>query len=387
MRGRRTRREGRVSLAVVPVHDRVDLLGDAGAAFAGLATWLAVSRVQPTMVRSPMDLQRIGAAAGVRYVLHGWTDSERDRLRLTVELNEAASGRVLWSGRSDRPLTERAGLPGDIAGQIGRAVPAVLLRRELDRSELEPPEALTAQDHALRAFCAIMQPRRDGFETAADSLAEAGRKSGFRGGTRFALVWWHLMAISQGWGGDLVAAEAVAAGLGRDDPAAMALQAYLASVLRRDHAAASAMLDLVLDRAPLCGMAGSLKALALCWLNEPQAALAHAEQASHMPALGPERAWRDHVTALAHYVAGRYEDAVLWARSSATHHPELAANLRVLASSLAVLGRLDEAQQSAAQVLVIDPRFRIGSWRTRSLLPGGSLEAMAQRLRLAGLPG
>jgi hypothetical protein len=52
-----------------------------------------------------------------------------------------------------------------------------------------------------------------------------------------------------------------------------------------------------------------------------------------------------------------------------------------------MLGRLDEAQQAAAQVLVIDPGFRIGAWRARSLLPERHQDAMAQRLRLAGLPG
>ena len=69
------------------------------------------------------------------------------------------------------------------------------------------------------------------------------------------------------------------------------------------------------------------------------------------------------------------------------HHPDLATNIRVLAASLAVLGQLDEAQQAAEQMLAIDPAFRIGAWRTRSLFPEKSRDIFAQRLRLAGLPG
>jgi adenylate cyclase len=386
MPGKRIRTEERVALAVVAVADRVDLFGDVGAVLAGLATWLAVSRVAATLAQSPADLQRIGAVTGVRYVLHGWTESERDRLRLTVELNETESGRVLWSDRVDRKLAEREALRGDIAERIGRGVPEVLLRRELDRSALAPAEALTAHDLALVAFAAIMQPRRAPFEAAADRLAEAEGKGGALAGTRFAQVWWHLMAISQGWGGDLFAAGSAADGLDPNDPASVALSAYAGSALRGDYATTSEHLDLVLDGAPLCGVASSFKALALCWLNQPGAAIAHAEQASRMPALGPERAWRDHVTALAHYAAGRYEDSLRWARISATHHPALAANIRVLASSLAVLGRLDEARQAASQVLVVDPGFRIGAWRGRSLAPHACLDSMAPRLRLAGLP-
>jgi hypothetical protein len=372
---------------VVPVRDGTDLLADVGDALAGLATWVAVSRVRPSATRSPMDLRRVGMAALARYVLHGWTESERDRLRLTVELNEAESGRVLWTGRLNRPLLARDGLRGDVSVLVGRAVPPVLLRRELDRSALEPPDTVTAQDLALRAYDAIMRPRRSGFVAAAGMLATAERKGDPLAGMRFAQVWWHLMAIGQGWGGDLGNAADVAAALDQEDPAAVAVSAYVGAVLRREHAVASAALDRVLVGTPLCGMASSLKALALCWLDDARGAVAYAEQASGMPALGPERAWRDHVTALAHYIAGQYDDAVRWARISATSHPGLAANVRILAAGLAVLGRLDEAQLAAAQVLVIDPGFRIGAWRERSLLPGDCRGAMAQRLRLAGLPG
>jgi adenylate cyclase len=158
-------------------------------------------------------------------------------------------------------------------------------------------------------------------------------------------------------------------------------------VRHRDHAVASAMLDRVIDIAPYCGMAECLNGLALSWLGDAKAAIFHAEQAGTMPALGPERAWQDHVTAGAHYVAGRYSDAARWARVSAMHHPGLAANARVLVASLAVLGRLDEAQQAAQQLLAIDPDFRIGAWRARAMLPAESRDTLAQRMRLAGLPG
>ena len=386
MPGNRTRTEERILLAVLPVADRVDLLGDAEAVFAGLATWLAVRRLAAPQPRSPMDFQRIAAGSGVRYVLHGWTESERDQIRLTVELNEAASGRVLWSGRVDRRLTERHGLRSDIAGRIGQEVPEALLRRELDRTALEPADALTAQDLALQAFSAIMQPRLDTFAAAATRLAEAQTRDGTLTGMQFASVWWHLMAISQGWGSDPQAVMTAVKALDRDDPASVALAAYTTGAFCSDHVAASARLDLVLDNAPLCGVAASFKALVLCALNEANAAVALAEQASRMPTLGPERAWRHHVTALACYCAGRYEEAVHWARLSASRHAGLAENIRILASSLAVLGHLDEAQRAASQVLTVNPDFRVGRWRQYSLLPENCLEPTALRLRLAGLP-
>ena len=312
-------------------------------------------------------------------------------LRLTVELNEAETGRVLWSDRFDHLLGEQAALREDAAARIARAIPPLLLQRELDRSRLAPIDTLTAHNLALWAFAEIMQPERDGFAAAATMLQLAERRPGPHASTRFAQVWWHFMAISQGWCADPAtearAAAEAASRMDRNDPAAMALLAFMHSVRHRDHAVAAAMLDRVIDAAPSCGMAECLKGLSLSWLGDAEAAILHAERAATMPALGPERAWQDHVTAGAHYIAGRYADAARWARVSAMHHPGLAANVRVLAASLAVLGRLDEAQQAARQLLAIDPGFRIGAWRERAMLPPDSRDTLAQRLRLAGLPG
>jgi adenylate cyclase len=390
----RPRPEARATLAVVPFRTdhRHEAFANAATddvirSFGGLATWLAVSRTAGAVVRTPIDLGRLRQTSDARYILHGAVETERSMLRLAVELNEADTGRVLWSDRFDHLIREPAALREDAACRIARAIPPLLLQRELDRSTLVTSAELTAYDLALRAFAAVMQPESGSLRFADDLLLEAGPHVT----AYFVRVWWHLMAISQGYATDLSAeADALADTAGRmdrDDPAAMALRAYLQSVLHRDHGLASVMLDRVIDTSPVCALAWTLKSLTLCCLDEAQSAVFHAEQAQLMPVLGPERAWRDHVTALAYYISGRYDDAVRWARVSAMQHHGLAANARVLAASLAVLGQLDEAQQAARQVLIIDPGFRISTWRQRSLLPEVHRDVLGQRLRLAGLPG
>lgn len=383
----------RARLAVVPFRaDEPDdpfalsATDDVIRAFGGLATWLGVTRTQGAIIRAPVDLNRLRQTTDARYILHGSVETEHEMLRLAVELNEAETGRVLWSDRFDHMLSEPAELREDAAGRIARAIPPLLLQRELDRTALMRPGELTAHDLALRAFAAVMQPESDSLRFADDLLSAAGPHVS----VHFVRVWWHLMAISQGCTTDFAveagAMSNAADGMDRDDPAAAALLAYLQSVLHRDHGLASAMLDRVIDSSPICALAWTLKSLTLCRLGEGLSAIFHAEQAQTMPVLGPERAWRDHVTALAHYVAGRYGNAVRWARVSAMQHHGLAANARVLAASLAVLGQLDEARRAGLQVLAIDSAFRIGAWRERSLLPEEDREVFAQRLRLAGLP-
>jgi class 3 adenylate cyclase/TolB-like protein len=388
----------RASLAIVPFRPSGNDEGFAGSAtngvirtLGGMSTWLVVTRTPAATAREPIDLHRVRQTSGARYILHGSVETERDLLRLTVELNEAETGRVLWSDRFDHPRGEQVALREDAASRIARAIPPLVLQRELDRSALAPPDTLTAHDLALRAYTAIMQPERETFASAAEMLRQAEQRPGPHASTWLALVWWHFMAISQGWcanpAAEALAAAEAASHMDRNDPSAMALLAFMHSVRYRDHIVAAAMLDRVIDAAPFCGMAECLKALTLSWLGDAEAAIFHAEQAGMLPALGPERAWQDHVTAGAHYIAGRYGDAARWARVSAMHHPRLAANARVLAASLAVLGRLDEAHQAARQLLAIDPDFRIGVWRERAMLPAESRDTLARRLRLAGVPG
>lgn len=387
----------RASLAIVPFSPSGSCEAFASSvtdavirSLGGMGTWLGVTRTPASAIRLPIDLHRVRQTSGARYVLHGSAETERGVLRLTVELNEAETGRVLWSDRFDHLLAHQAALREDASSCIARAIPPLLLQRELDRSALSPPITLTAHDLALRAFAAIMQPERETFAAAAAMLRLAEERAGPHASTRFALAWWHVTAISQGWSTDPAAearaAAEAAARVDRNDPASMALLAFMHSVLHRDHALASSMLDRVIDAAPFCGWAESLKSLTLSWLGEPEAAMLHAAQAETMPALGPERAWQAQVAATAHYAAGLYAEAARWARVSAMHHPGLAASARILAACLAVLGRLDEAHQAAQQLLAIDPDFRIGIWREHAMLPDETRDIFAQRLRLSGLP-
>lgn len=372
----------RIALALVPFRG----LG-AAAAFAdsatddtirmlgGLATWIAVTRAASAPVRTLRDSRRAGQASGARYVLHGSAEAMHGAVRLTAELTEAETGRVLWSDRFDR---------GGLLNIASLAAQAVA-RRELERISLVDPAAVSGQDRALKAYAAILCPDRSTFPQSLDWVAAEATPA-----ARFAVVAWHLTAIAQGWSrdarADAHAALAASAQLDRNDPASVALLGFLHSVVHRDHALACDMLDRVIDQAPACGTAWALKANVLCQMGEGEDAVAHAGQAEARTVLGFERAKRAETMAMAHYVAGRYVEAVRWARTSQMHHDGLAINARMLACSLVVLGRLDEAQQAGNRVLAIDPGFRIGAWRLRSLFTADQRERYAQRLRLAGLP-
>ena len=81
---------------------------------------------------------------------------------------------------------------------------------------------------------------------------------------------------------------------------------------------------------------------------------------------------------------GRFDEAVTAAKNALHKNQTYAAAYRCLAAALAHLGRDAEARKTVAQVLEIEPNFRISEWVART----GQRQAQMyiDGLRKAGLP-
>ena len=91
--------------------------------------------------------------------------------------------------------------------------------------------------------------------------------------------------------------------------------------------------------------------------------------------------------ALAHFLAGRYDDAALWAEKAIREQPNFVSALRISAASNALSGRLVEAQKAMDAAQQLEPEFRISNLKDR--VPFRRPEDLAryeEGLRKAGLP-
>jgi Flp pilus assembly protein TadD len=92
-------------------------------------------------------------------------------------------------------------------------------------------------------------------------------------------------------------------------------------------------------------------------------------------------------TGCAHFIAGRYAEAISWAEAAARQQPNHCPAIRTLAASSAMAGRQDKAQEAMAHLRKLDPGLRIAN--LRDLFPLRRVEDFVkweEGLRLAGLP-
>ncbi|MDQ8700752.1 hypothetical protein [Hyphomicrobium sp. LHD-15] len=113
----------------------------------------------------PIDIRQIGRNLGVKYALEGSIQSMGERMRVTAQLIEAASGRHVWSERYDRPADDLFEVQNDVTqrivatlagyeGAVAEAERSLLRRR--------PPANLTAFDTYLLAMEAKHKVTKEG---------------------------------------------------------------------------------------------------------------------------------------------------------------------------------------------------------------------------------
>jgi len=95
---------------------------------------------------SAIDIKQVGQELGVRYVLEGSVRKAANRIRITAQLIEAASGNHIWAERYDRELDDIFELQDEITLTIAAAVEPELAGSERHHALHKPTDNLQAWD-------------------------------------------------------------------------------------------------------------------------------------------------------------------------------------------------------------------------------------------------
>ena len=98
-----------------------------------------------------VDVKRAARELGVRYVLEGSVRKGGNRVRITAQLIDAATGNHIWADRYDGDLTDVFALQDEITKKVVAAIEPKLLEAEGIRSQSRSSEDLGAWDMVIQA--------------------------------------------------------------------------------------------------------------------------------------------------------------------------------------------------------------------------------------------
>ena len=342
-----------------------------------------------------VDVKQVGRELGVRYVLEGSVRKAANRVRITGQLVDTATGAHLWADRFDGGLGDVFDLQDQVTESVVGAIAPAVEKAEIERAKRKPTESLDAyalylrglakfyqfgnrqaNDEALRLF-------NSAIELDPDFASAYGRAASC-----------YVYAKANGW--ISVTANEIAevtrlaqraVELGKDDAMALAASGWALAFVVRDLEVGAGLVDRALVLNSNLAEAWSFGGWVKNWLGEPEAAIERFARAMRLSPLDPSLRTPSG-TAHAHFFLGRYDEAASWAAMALQDNPDYQPGLRIAAASNAMAGRPEQAHKAVARLRLLNPTLRVSTLKD-VLGPFRRAEDLLryeEGLRQAGLP-
>ena len=355
--------------------------------------WLFVIARNSTFVykNHAVDVKQVARDLGVRYVLEGSVRRAGNRLRISAQLIEAATGGHHWAERYDRELGDIFAVQDDITRSVAAAIEPQLLAAEGVRALSRSPADLGAWELVARAQTHVCRMAKADYETAIDILKRAVEAYPDYAHARSLLGFCLAFAAHMGWidrdpdslPGFEHATRAIALD-DRDPWAHIALGFWAMREKRTEDSIASFRRAVNLN--PNSAAAHAHLGRGLAFAGQDREAIEHTEEGIRLSPLDPMMALWFGAMAVAHYTAGRYAESGHYTAVATRLRPGFQGAHRLHCASLAQAGRIDEARSYLVTVRREQPHLSL-DW-IRTSVPYQTPELMERfldGLRKAGL--
>jgi TolB-like protein len=341
-----------------------------------------------------VDVKQIGRELGVRYVLEGSVRKAAKQVRITGQLIDASSGAHLWADRFDGSLEDIFDLQDKVTSHVVGAIAPKLEQAEIERAKRKPTENLDAYEYFLRGMASYYQTTREGTNEALRLFYKAIESDPDFASAYGMAAWCYGWRKIGGWMTDRVEeiAETArlarrAAELGPDDAVALSRGGHALAFVVGDLDAAATFVDRALVLNPNLAGAWFASGWVRIYRGEPEVAIEHFARAMRLNPLDPHVYGMQAGTAFAHFLAGRYDQALPWAEKALWAQTNYTTTIIIAAASNALVGRFEEAQKAMARLRELDPALRIANVRDWApLRRPEDLERLEDGLQKAGLP-
>ena len=392
----------RPSIAVLPFQN---MSGDAGQEYfvdgivediiTGLSRmkWLFVIARNSsfTFKGRAVDVKQAGRELSVRYVLEGSLRKAGDRIRVTCQLIETASGTHVWAERYDRPLGDIFALQDEITLSVVGAIEPSLRQVEIERAKRKRPENLDAYDLYLRALPQAQVAMPGDGEKALEWLHKSLALEPDFAAAHALAAWCYEQRYLRGGmhEADKIAGLSharAALGAGADDPTTLATAGFVIGLVEHDYQTAMNAIDNALALNGSSTLALGLGATILAHDGQTARAVEYGERALRLSPRDPTAYLQLTALGIAHLVAGRFEEAAAVCNKACQSNPRFSFPAVLQTTALARLGRDNEAKATARRVLELEPRFSVAEFVRAHTGRAEIWNPIGDVLRQVGLP-
>jgi TolB-like protein len=341
-----------------------------------------------------IDVKQVGRKLGVRYVLEGSVRKGGQRVRITGQLIDAATGAHIWADRFDGALEDIFDLQNHVTASVVAAISPKVEQAEIERAKRKPTQNLDAYDYFLHGIAAVHKLTRDTIDEALQLFSRAIELDRNFASAYGMATWCYVQRKANRWMidrtqevGETIRLARRAVDLGRDDAVALSRGGYALAYVAADLNAGEVFITRAFTLNPNLAFAWFANAWLRIFLGEPEMALGHFAHVMRLSPFEPLMPSIHAGIAFAHFIVGDYHKASSLAEQVLQERPDLHIGLRLAAAGNALAGRLEKAQNAMERLRHIDPNLRVSD--LKDLTPLHRPQDLAKYedgMRRAGLP-
>lgn len=253
-----------------------------------------------------------------------------------------------------------------------------------------------SSSHTLMMSAVALMHRQDlvGFSLAREQLEEVNLREETASLPLAWLAKWYVLFISQGWStdiqGDIARAKSCADRAIGNDPScsfSRVIAGLVEHQLLKRNAAAAELFDQVLEDDESNSLAWLMKGTMFAFEGQGSKAVAFTDRARHLSPLDPSSYLFATLSASAYLSDHRYVEALELAERSIRLNRNHVSSLRAKVVALHGLERMDEARETAQQLLHVDPDLTVdGYLMNHAAAEFSSGQEWAEALANSGIP-
>jgi TolB-like protein len=290
-----------------------------------------------------VHMKQVAEELGVGYVVEGSVRKGGERVRITAQLNDVATGSHIWAERYDRDLADVFAVQDEITEAIVAAIEPQLYAAENFRARRKPPDSMDAWDLVMRALSHVWRVTRQDNVVAQALLEKATAIDPGYGQAHGVLAASHTFSAHMGWAEMAtvapVAERAALAAIHADseDPwAHYALGCVYLFARRFDDSLAEFELALRLN--PNFSLAQGYYGLTLSYCGRWEEADVAARRALRLSPRDPFSAIYHGIAAYARFVGRDYDEAMRLSREGIRQRGDFVGAHRVLTAAAGMAG-------------------------------------------------